>query len=128
MNDRDTIVKLIKRMKLAMMGSIVFFIMDLIIFVYSLFTTVTTSESFGFGNSIKSTVPLLFSNQTIYLRTFIILLYVSGGFFIYTRYCFGKAVRIYLRKTTVRDISINEFKNAKKAIFQGMKTGFPDDI
>ena len=128
MNDRDTIVKLIKRMKLAMMGSIVFFIMDLIIFVYSLFTTVTTSESFGFGNSIKSTVPLLFSNQTIYLRTFIILLYVSGGFFIYTRYFLGKAVRIYLRKTTVRDISINEFKNAKKAIFQGMKTGFPDDI
>ena len=127
MNDKQTIINILKRRKIAIIGSIVFLIVDLIYFIYALFTTVSITENIGFGHSVKTTVPLWVSNLTLYFGIYFILLTVCTGLFIYAKYSLGKAIKIYLEKP-LQDISLNEFKNAKKAIFQCMKTGFPDDI
>ena len=105
----DTIVKLMRRRKLAIVGSIIFFIATITFFAYSIFTTVSMTESNGIGGTIKYKSPLILANFTLYFGTYIILLTCSTLLFVYTKYSLSKTIQLYLEKP-IRDISINEFR------------------
>ena len=126
LTDKDTIVKLMRRRKLAIVGSIIFFIATITFYAYSIFTTVVMTESNGIGGTIKYRSPLFLANLTLYFGTFMILLTCSTLLFVYTKYSLSKTIQLYLEKP-IRDISINEFRNARKAIFKGIKNGFMDE-
>ena len=121
--DKDRIVNLMKRRKLAIIGSIIFFIATITLFAYSIFTTVAMTESDGIGGTIKYRSPLFLANFTLYFGTYMVLLTCSTLLFVYTKYSLSKTIQLYLEKP-IRDISINEFRNARKAIFKGIKNGF----
>ena len=124
--DKDRIVNLMKRRKLAIVGSIIFFIATITFFAYSIFTTVSMTESNGIGGTIKERSPLILANFTLYFGTYIILLTCSTLLFVYTKYSLLKTIQLYLEKP-IRDISLNEVRNARKAIFKGIKNGFMDE-
>ena len=124
--DKDRIVNLMKRRKLAIFGSIIFFIATITFYAYSIFTTVAKTESNGIGGTIKYRSPLFLANFTLYFGTFMILLTCSTLLFVYTKYSLSKTIQLYLEKP-IRDITINEFRNARKAIFKGIKNGFMDE-
>ena len=125
-NDKDTIVKLLKRRKPSIIGSAVFLILAAIYFTYSIFTDVSITEKTGFGQTIKTSEPLILSNLILYFGIYVILLIAWTSLFVYGNYLLGKAMKIYLGKS-VRDSSFNERKNARKALFHGMKYGFSDE-
>ena len=55
-------------------------------------------------------------NHVLINQTVLILLTCSTLLFVYTKYSLSKTIQLYLEKP-IRDISINEFRNARKAIF-----------
>ncbi len=46
--------------------------------------------------------------------------------FVYAQYCLLKAIRLYLEKKP-GDITRNELRNSRKAIFKGVKNGFTEE-
>ena len=69
---------------------------------------------------------IILANFTLYFGTYIILLTCSTFLFVYTKYSLSKTIQLYLEKP-IRDISLNEVRNARKAIFKGINNGFMDE-
>ena len=121
--DKDRIVNLMKRRKLAIVSSLIFFLASITFLAYSIVTTVPMTESNGIGGTIKYRSPLFLANYNFYFGIFMILLTCSAILFVYAEYSLTKTIQLYLGKSN-RDISRNEFRNARKAIFKGIKNGF----
>jgi hypothetical protein len=121
--DKNTIVKLMRRRKPAITGTIIFLFAAFAFFFHSIFTTVEVSGTNGIGGTTKYRSPLFLTDLGLYYGIFIALLICSWILIVFSQYSLSKAIQLYLEKT-IGNISRNEFRNAKKAILKGIKNGF----
>lgn len=109
-----------------MVGSIIFLIVAIAFLTYSLFTTVEVTEIYGKNWTVKSRLPLFVTNLNLYLGIYMALVSGFTILFVYAQYCLLKAIRLYLEKKP-GDITRNELRNSRKAIFKGVKNGFTEE-
>ena len=124
--DKNTIVKLMRRRKPTITGTIIFLFAAFAFFFHSIFTTVEVSGTNGIGGTTKYRSPLFLTDLGLYYGIFIALLICSWILIVFSQYSLSKAIQLYLEKT-IGNISRNEFRNAKKAILKGIKNGFTED-